>query len=151
MSDDLNNADVRALVAALHGVRQDLADIKAQNASNAKLAGFQDRAHTNAIDKLTARLDRLVDRVERGMKLNREVGHEIAQGVVAVVKEETGKHRLPAPIDEAEVTQRFLRRWFFSQAVPWLVARGVFFKVFAVLTALAGAAWALLSRIAHKF
>lgn len=148
LSDDLNNADVRALVDALHGVRHDLADIKDRLDTSARQKGFQDRVHTHAIDKLTAKIDRLADKVERGMRLNRTVGHEIAEGVVKVVKEETGKHLLPRP-EQDEITGRQWRYLLTHRVGPWLVARGFFVKLFATLAAAAGAAWAYLTHRQH--
>ncbi len=144
MSDDLNPADVRALVAALHGVRNDLADIKSQNATSTKQSGFQDRAHTNAIDKLTAKVDRLADKIERSLKLTRHVGHEIADSAVKAVREETGKHLLPRP-EQDEITGRQWRYLITHKVGPWLAARGFFLKLFAGLAAAAGAAWAYLT------
>ncbi len=128
----------------MHGLRADMTDVKHLIATNAKQSAFQDRANTNAIDKLTAAVDRFTSKAERAMRLNREVGHEIADGVV---KEVTGQFKLQkadADSDNDEITGGHIKvRWSTLAKYAPVAA-----KVFGVLAVAAGAVWATLERLA---
>ncbi len=100
-------------------------------------------------DHERATRERFAKKAEHAMKLNRAVGHEIADGVVKVVKEETGKHLLPPP-ERDEITGRQWRYFVTNTVVPRLVKHGVLLKILGGLAAAAGAAWAWFSHVASR-
>lgn len=153
MSDELDNKSAQQLGAALHGLRSDMADIKKMIATATAQIAFQDRIITNAIGKLTAAVDRFADRAERAMKLNRAVGHEIADGVVKVVKEATGEFPLHVE-PEDEISARHIKlRWstIGGAIVKYgpIVAKAIGIAA-ALSAAAAGVVWAAIKAVAHK-
>lgn len=148
MSDDLDNASVRQLAAALHGLSQRIDDLSSLVATYEKTDRFRDQATVREIGLLTAEVKALGTKVDRSLKLTRHVGHEIADSAVKAVREETGKHLLPRP-EQDEITGRQWRYLLTHKVGPWLAARGFFIKLWLTLAALAGGAWAWLTHKQH--
>jgi hypothetical protein len=146
LSDELDSASVRQLAQALHGLSQRIDDLSKLVSVNEKTDRFRDQATVREIGLLTAEVRALGSKVDRSLKLTRHVGHEIADSAVKAVREETGKHLLYKP-EPDEITGRQWRYLFTHKVGPWLAARGFLVKLFAVLAAAAGAAWAWLT---HK-
>lgn len=134
---------MRALTRALDGLSQSVSDDAQATRVERQQVRFREQMRIDADKKMTAAIDRLTSRVERAMKLNREVGHEIAEGVRGAVREATENHQLPAHEGD-EITGQYLKiRWAtIAKYAP------VAMKVFGVLAIAAGAVWATLARLA---
>lgn len=150
--DALDSGSIREIARGLHSLRQLSEDGKRSGEVAISQGRFREQTMITAIDRNTAEMRQLRGAVDRALRLMREVlrsERQTLEGTAKKLEDITGKFQVQ-PIDEAEVTQRYLKRWFVTTVVPWAMRHGLLLKVLGFALAAAAAAVGFFEALIHK-
>lgn len=157
--DALDQGSARELGRAIHGHTQRLDDIDRKLNTILSKSEFREgvvnntlRLNAEAMTRQAKALEASNERVERALRLNREVVTAVTTEERRVVDhavrrlDETGKNLLlPRETDEQVVT-----RVVVTRVAPWVARRAAALKIFAAIATGVGAVWAALKAFVHR-
>lgn len=144
--DALDSSSTKALTRWIEGVNHRLADILAAVQAGERKGAFREQMALDALKKNAAALDAIVARVDRSLKLNREVVKSQGQVVESAARRLDDSVRIvtqrPTESDKDEISAQHIKlRWStLAKWAPWVLkaamyAAGAFAAAYGVFKA----------------